>query len=125
MNQLNEEVMVELKPERSEEDKLAEAYETIAKLTEMLDRALAVIDRISQGEISVKRDELLQAQEEAFEAPCSPYVGVSDVMEMFGCSQQSAYKHLRAAGAASIGRKLIAKRSAMVESADGKGLRHV
>ena len=108
-------------------EELDKAYATIATLTAMLDRELSIIERLSEGEVRVTREEVVAAGkgEVRDEIPKAPYVGAEEVMKMFGCSRQLAYRRLREFGAASVGHKLIAKKAPFVAWARGKGYKVV
>lgn len=108
-------------------EELDKAYATIATLTAMLDRELSIIERLSEGELRVTREEVVAAgkAEVRDEVPRAPYVGAEEVMRMLGCSRQLAYRRLREFGAASVGHKLIAKRVPFVAWAREKGYKVV
>lgn len=108
-------------------DELDKAYETINSLTAMLETAMKVIERLSEGKIAVTEGDLALGAvgTDDQQTGGSPYVGADDVAQMFDCSKATANKHLRQAGAASIGHKLIAKRSTMIAYAESIGARVV
>ncbi len=94
------------------------AYETIASLTSMLDRTLSMVERLTDGEIALTPADLAATPTTRIDGDeALRYVNVDDVGRMFGCSKTTAGKYMREAGAASIGTKLIAKHSTMVEYA--------
>jgi len=108
-------------------EELDKAYVTIATLTAMLDKELSIIEKLSEGEVQVTREEVVAAgkTEVKDEIPKAPYVGAEEVMKMLGCSRQLAYRRLREFGAASVGHKLIAKRVSFAAWAKEKGYRVV
>lgn len=104
-------------------EELDKAYVTIATLTAMLDKELSIIEKLSEGEVRVTREEVVAAGKAEIrdEVPKAPYVGAEEVMKMLGCSKQIAYRRLREFGAASVGHKLIAKRAPFAEWARERG----
>ena len=108
-------------------EELDKAYATIATFTAMLDRELSIIEKLSEGEARVTREEVIAAGKAKVrdEVPKAPYVGAEEVMKMLGCSRQLAYRRLREFGAASVGHKLIAKRAPFVAWAREKGYKVV
>ena len=108
-------------------EELDKAYATIATLTAMLDKELSIIEKLSEGEVRVTREEVVAASKAQVrdEISKAPYVGAEEVMKMLGCSRQLAYRRLREFGAASVGHKLIAKRVPFVAWAKGRGYKVV
>lgn len=118
MNQ-DENEREEIEALRSE---LEKAYATIASLSSMLDRSLSTIERLSEGGVAAPPVDLPCPEcEPRAEGDRLSYVNVDDVSMMFGCSKPTAAKYMREAGAASIGSKLVAKRSSMVAFAERTG----
>ena len=96
------------------------AHETIAALTSMLDRAFSMIEQLTDGKAALSTEEL-NTPKKPFTSGRLSYVNTDDVAKMLGCSKTTASKYMREAGAASIGSKLIAKRSIMVAFAEKTG----
>lgn len=118
MGETGSEVSVE-----SLRSELEEAYDTIGRLSEALEGSVSAVEKLSEGGPNLSREDVLgEGKEPEDPYPCSPYVDADGVSKMLGCSKPMAYKHMRAAGAATFGHRLIAKRVAMQKYAEERGI---
>jgi len=119
--------MEDSQPEESDiaslRSELDAACGTIASLTSMLDRALLMLEKATDSEATLTTEDLFQTDRQSRIEGTQrlSYVNPDELSRMLGCSKATASKYMREAGAASIGTKLIAKKSTMIDFTEKTG----